>query len=98
MLEIVVIISLICIGIHMLTAKGMIFHKFAKAIEYTMQDSKFNFILEPLFACPPCMASVYTLIAWFYMDYSFDLVPVMLAVCGLNTALLSLIQNIIDDD
>lgn len=98
MLETVIIISLICIGVHMLTAKGMIFHKFAKALQYTMQDSKFSWVLEPLFACPPCMASVWTLISWVYMDYSFDLIPVMLAVCGANSIGLSLIQNIIDDD
>lgn len=98
MLETVVIISLICLGINVLFWKGMILHKFGKALEYTMQDSKFSWVLEPLYSCPICMASVYTLIAWVYMDYSFDLIPVMLAVCGLNTALLSLIQNIIDDD
>lgn len=98
MLETIVIISLICLGINVLFWKGMILHKFGKALEYTMQDSKFNWILEPLYSCPICMASIWTFIYWLYTGCHFDLIAVMIAVCGLNTVLLSVVQNIIEDD
>lgn len=98
MIETVVIISLICLGVNVLFWRNMVLYKFGKALEYTMQDSKFSWILEPLYSCPICMASVYSIIYWIYTDYSFNLIPVMLAVCGLNTVLLSLVQNIVDKD
>jgi hypothetical protein len=43
-----------------------------------------EFWCKPLFDCPPCMASVWGLMGWFYFAPQLALVPYILALCGVN--------------
>ena len=43
-----------------------------------------NYLCKPLFDCPPCMASVWGLIGWFYFVTDLHLIPYLLILCGLN--------------
>ena len=43
-----------------------------------------DFICKPLFDCPPCMASVWGVIGWFYFTPDIALIPYILTLCGVN--------------
>ena len=55
--------------------------------KYYLAQWKINaidYILKPLFDCPPCMASVWGLLGWFYFMPSLAIVPYILVLCGVN--------------
>lgn len=115
MIEIVLIISFACIGLHVCTWKDMIFYPITEGYDKYINiliernDSAMHqrlwlitltAIRKPLFACPMCMSSIWTLIIWPLLGLKFCwIIPViMLAVCGVNTVIVSLIKNIIPDE
>lgn len=102
MLETIIIISLICVAINIATWKSMILHEPAKYIENIITkivgEKLCYWILEPLYKCPICMGSLWTIIIWLHEDCSFRLIPVLLGVVGLNTLFLSATQNLCPKD
>jgi hypothetical protein len=49
-----------------------------------IRDNIGEFWSKPLFDCPPCMASVWGLIGWFYFEPNIAMIPYLLTLCGLN--------------
>lgn len=111
MLLIALTISLCCIAIFATTWPGMIFHRLSIVIENKIVSfcnkrlARVMFlhrismsICKPLFRCPICMSSFWTITAWIISGFSFNLLLMMLLVCGLNTILTSLIANILPDE
>ena len=72
--------SLCCLGVHCLTREDMLFEKAANYIRHYVGE----FWSKPLFDCPPCMASVWGLIGWFYFEPNIAMIPYLLILCGLN--------------
>jgi len=79
LLEDVIIISLICAGIHVCFWEGMILGKLGEKMQH--------WIFKPVAMCLPCMASVWSILLTMTID-----VKLMLAVCGMNTIIAALIQ------
>jgi hypothetical protein len=88
--------SLVCLGVHVATREDMILFPFAQFIkrlsrkvgDYISPCSDFNmayYVCKPLFDCPPCMASVWGLLGWFYLMPSLAIVPYLLVLCGVNS-------------
>jgi hypothetical protein len=77
---IILLNSLICLGVHVLTRDGMLFENIANLV----RDNISEFWCKPLFDCPPCMASVWGLLGWFYLTPSLAIVPYLLVLCGVN--------------
>lgn len=72
--------SLACLGIHCVTRDGMVFGPIAEYIRALVGD----FSAKPLFDCPPCMASVWGFLGWFYLTPGLALLPYLLVLCGVN--------------
>jgi len=43
-----------------------------------------DYLFKPLFDCPPCMASVWGFLGWFYLTPGLALLPYLLVLCGVN--------------
>jgi hypothetical protein len=97
-----VIISLSCIGINATTWRDMVFAGLADRIEkYITGLIGFHAgcaLCKPLFRCPMCMASFWSLLFWLICGMVFNPVLMILTVCGLNVVLVSLIINIMPDE
>lgn len=76
----IVINSLACLAIHVLTREGMLLDNVANLL----RDNIKEFWCKPLFDCPPCMASVWGLLGWFYLAPNMQLIPYLLVLCGFN--------------
>jgi hypothetical protein len=76
----IVLNSLACLGVQCLTREGMLMYKVADYISSKVGE----FICKPLFDCPPCMASVWGLLGWFYLEPGLAILPYMLVLCGVN--------------
>lgn len=97
-----IIISLACIGVNVTTWRDMVFHKFSVKVERLLIEIfGVNLgcgICYPLFKCPMCMSSLWSILFWKYFDYNFNLIIMILTVCGLNVILASIIDNIRPED
>ncbi|NDW19867.1 hypothetical protein D0T53_13260 [Dysgonomonas sp. 216] len=102
MLLIALVISICCIGIFATTWKDMIFYSLSIKIEkWFVKITSFKIgvaLCKPLFRCPICMSSFWTVMAWIISGFSFNLLLMILLVCGLNTVLTSIISNILPDE
>lgn len=81
-----IIISLITIAIHIcFTWKGMIFYTIGKWLQLRLH----KYIKKPLFDCPMCMSSFWTIVFFvsFFGFIGWTTFVVMLMVCGINTVL-----------
>jgi hypothetical protein len=56
---------------------------FAPVAEY-IRSIVGEYSAKPLFDCPPCMASVWGLLGWFYLMPGLAIVPYLLVLCGVN--------------
>lgn len=84
------IISFITIAIHIIfTWKGMLLYKVGKWLQLRLP----TYVKKPLFDCPMCMASFWTLVYWLYkyQSVSVQTLIMMFIVCGINTLLSSAI-------
>lgn len=84
------IISFITIAIHIiLTWKGMLLYKVGKWLQLRLP----TYVKKPLFDCPMCMASFWTLVYWLYkyQSVSIQTLIMMFIVCGINTLISSAI-------
>jgi hypothetical protein len=77
---VIVLNSLACLGVHCVTREGMLFGPVAEYIRSIIGE----YSCKPLFDCPPCMASVWGLLGWFYFMPSLAIVPYLLVLCGVN--------------
>lgn len=86
MIQQIIIISLIITAIHATTWEGMLFHRPALMLGDLLDKLRLSVLRKPLFECLICMGGVYTL-AIYPMLYglSWQIVPVMLGVIGMNT-------------
>lgn len=107
-LLITIVIGLMCLGINATTWDGMIFCDIANKAQhfiYTRLTKIFKrksnvkiicyMVCKPLFRCVICMASVWTIIFWIFMRFEFNVILMMLTVCGFNVVLRSIGQGVI---
>lgn len=86
MLERIIIISLIITAVHVCTWEGMLFHRPALMFGDLLDKLHLSVLRKPLFECLICMGGVYTLgIYPLLYGLSWQIVPVMLGVIGMNT-------------
>jgi hypothetical protein len=75
------IASLVCFGWWNAFAPGMVFGWIADVLETRTPE----WIQKPLYACPPCMASIHGTWLWFYLGGDWGmLLPFVLALSGFN--------------
>lgn len=92
MLEQIVILSLIITAIHVTTWEGMIFHRPALLLGDLLDLMFLSILRKPLFECIICMGGVYTLVLYpILYGWSWNLLPTMLGVIGLNTLIAAFI-------
>lgn len=86
MLPRIIILSLIITAIHVCTWNGMILHKPAEFIGGILDWLQLSILRKPLWECQMCMGGIWTLAIYpLLYGLSWDVVPVMLGVIGLNT-------------
>lgn len=77
----------------------MFYRSRADKLECNVKDIKaVKMIVKPLFRCPICMSSFYTLLFWIIWAFSFNPVLMILYVAGINTVLTAIIAPIIPDN
>lgn len=97
MLEQSFIVSFICIAIHIIfTWKGMLLKPVGDWLDLRLN----KYIKKPLFTCPMCMASYWTLMYWLIIQGEISILTfvMMLTVCGINTLLNTLIYALHESD
>jgi len=90
LLHIALGISFMTIAIHIIFMwKGMLLYKPGQWLALRLN----KYIAKPLFTCPMCMSSFWTLVYYFITGYALNSVTIliMLIVCGMNTLLSSII-------
>lgn len=94
-IEKVITISLIIVAIHVSLMDGMIFEKLRHALDEVFGDSKIPFMVKPLYECVICMGGIWSAILYpILYGWSWDLIPTMLCVIGLNALLSPIIHKI----
>lgn len=90
MIDFYISVSFICLCINFLVAKDSPL----EVIADILRDNLPKYVCKPLFDCFPCMASVWTTIAWlFTYPLSFKLIPAIFVVCGINVFILNIINR-----
>lgn len=83
-----IIVSLITWGIYCSFSDGYIFGNVGG---YLIKNLGL-WLCKPLFACPPCMASVYGgMFAVIYYDFKWQVIVFIVCLCGLNFIIKSII-------
>lgn len=93
MITLLIINALYIVGLHLATGDEMIFSKPALWIETKVP----YWVTKPLFNCPTCMASVHSIVPYWYMtEFSIDnaiiYVVYVFALAGLSTILARLTE------
>lgn len=104
-------ISLIIMAIYAAGWPAMIFQKLYKMIANLIVTfcnlllAKMRFrlrvdktICKPLFFCPICMASFWSILFWIIWGFSFNPILMIFYVAGINTVLTAIIAPIIPDN
>ncbi len=92
MLEQIIILSLIITAVHVTTWEGMIFHRPALLLGDLLDLMFLSILRKPLFECIICMGGIYTLVLYpILYGWSWNLLPTMLGVIGLNTLIAAFI-------
>ena len=92
MLEQIIILSLIITAVHVTTWEGMIFHRPALLLGDLLDRLHLTVLRKPLFECIICMGGIYTLVLYpILYGWSWNLLPTMLGVIGLNTLIAAFI-------
>lgn len=91
MLEQIVIISLIITAIYISMADGMLLHPVRRFICRVCDYLHCSTLRKPLCECVVCMGGIYTLAIYpLLYGLSWQVLPVMLGVIGLNTLISAL--------
>lgn len=82
-LQYLLINSLWCVGFHVLmTYDFSIFHSLGNKLEFHLPE----WIVKPMFTCPPCMASIHGLLFALPYYHLSVIVPIhLVCLCALNT-------------
>lgn len=75
-----IINTLFCLGIHKVTRDGNIFCYIADYIRSIIGA----YWSKPLFDCLPCMASVWGIYGWLFLQPKIDIITYVIALSGLN--------------
>lgn len=97
MLERAFTISFICIAIHIVfTWKGMLLKHIGDWLDLRLN----KYIKKPLFTCPMCMSSFWTLVYFILVERTINesTFVTVLVVCGINTLLTTLIYTFHSED
>lgn len=97
MIERAIIISLIITGIHMTMQEGMIFERLGAFIGNTLDELHLSILRKPVYECLICMGGMWTVILYACMyGFSWELVPMVPAVIGLNSIISAFIKYIME--
>lgn len=93
MLDLITISSFAIIGLHVAMWEGMILFPLSTFFEWVTR--KFKWARKPLYACAPCMASLWGSGIWFASGggLALDYVVFVCAVSGLNYLIISIANN-----
>lgn len=85
----ILITSLICFGIYKATRYKYYEIEGIEKTELLGFVKKYgkslpSYITKPLYDCPPCMGSFWSIITSFYFGFSIDLLLIIPATCGLS--------------
>lgn len=94
MIEKAIILSLIITALHVVMCEGMILNRLRIAIGNTLDKLKLSVLKKPIYECLICMGGVYSVLIYpILWGFSFEILPVMLCVIGLNTIVSRLIEE-----
>lgn len=99
----IILASLVSTGVFVCTREEMILFPLVKAydkVQYMVSGGLLKFIRKPLFDCLYCQGSVYGALAYIIStrSISWEIVPVMFAVCGLNSVIAEIIRKLWDKE
>lgn len=94
MIEKVVILSLIITSLHVSMCEGMIFNRLRVAVGNLLDKINLPILKKPIYECLICMGGVYSVLIYpILWGFSFEIIPVMLCVIGLNAIVSRLIEE-----
>lgn len=94
MIEKAIILSLIITAMHVSMCEGMILNRLRIAIGNTLDKLKLSVLKKPIYECLICMGGVYSVLIYPVLwGFSFEVLPVMLCVIGLNAIVSRLIEE-----
>lgn len=94
MIEKAIILSLIITALHVAMCEGMILNRLRIAIGNALDRLKLSVLKKPIYECLICMGGVYSVLIYPVLwGFSWDVLPVMLCVIGLNAIVSRLIEE-----
>jgi hypothetical protein len=94
MIEKAIILSLMITALHVSMCEGMILNRLRIAIGNALDKIKLSVMKKPIYECLICMGGVYSVVLYpILWGFSFEVLPVMLCVIGLNAIVSRLIEE-----
>lgn len=94
MIEKAIILSLMITALHVSMCEGMILNRLRIAIGNALDKVKLSVLKRPIYECLICMGGVYSVLIYPVLwGFSFEVLPVMLCVIGLNAIVSRLIEE-----
>lgn len=94
MIEKAIILSLIITAMHVSMCEGMLLNPLRVMIGNALDKAKLSVLKKPIYECLICMGGVYSVLIYpILWGFSFEVLPVMLCVIGLNTIVSRLIEE-----
>lgn len=95
MIEKAIVLSLIITALHVSMCDGMIFNRLRVAVGNFLDKINFPILKKPIYECLICMGGVYSVLIYpILWGFSFEILPVMLCVIGINTIISHFIDSI----
>lgn len=95
MIEKVITISLIIVAIHVSLMDGMIFGQLRQKLDQLTERMHIEILRMPMYECIICMGGIWSAILYpILYGWSWDLIPTMICVIGLNALLSPIITKI----
>lgn len=94
MIERVIILSLMITAIHVTMCEGMLLNPLRVMIGNVLDKIKLSVLKKPIYECLICMGGIYTIVLYpIIWGFSWNVLPVMLCVIGLNSIVSRLIEE-----
>lgn len=94
MIEKAIVLSLIITALHVSMCEGMIFNRLRVAVGNFLDKINLPILKKPIYECLICMGGIYSVLIYpILWGFSFEILPVMLCVIGLNAIVSRLIEE-----
>ena len=99
MIEQIIVISLMITAIHVSMMNGMVFEKLKDMLSSALDKMRLGWLKKPLYDCNICMGGIWTLVIYpLTWGISWQIIPVMLGVIGVNVLIAAFIKYLFHED